>query len=458
MSIEDRIKELKKHRDADLPDWSKLKDEYDKSRHKVHSDIKFKNVSGKNLVKVDYGVQKLMCDRIVQLMNTIPIERVYEAKDEREEEASRIIEAVFADNKIDTENNRRLHAYFASCEVVSMWTGIEQTHNRYGVPCNTRLRISSSSPMERKYSRLNQADLYPVFDDFGDMQGFGIGGLTRDDKEYFTFYTENTIEEYVKEKNGWVGEVKENPIGKIPLSYMFRMNPIYYGQEHNVDTIETIESSQAQIIKRNSAPVLAILGEMGSNFAEQEVDELERKTGVPREIINLTGGGDVKFVESPINADAPDRVIKRIKRVIEEESQLPLDLGLEALQGLGNVSGESLKQVLMGAHLKVGQEQGEVIEFLDREIRVVKELLATALPKYADAIHSVKVENVITPFTMDDESEDLNRNILRLNNKLTSRRELMRKEGISDADKLFDEIIEEDNMIQISSPYISDIY
>ena len=52
----------------------------------------------------------------------------------------------------------------------------------------------------------------------------------------------------------------------------------------------------------------------------------------------------------------------------------------------------------MGAHLKVGQEQGEVIEFLDREIRVVKELLATALPKYADAIHSVKVENVITPF------------------------------------------------------------
>ena len=76
----------------------------------------------------------------------------------------------------------------------------------------------------------------------------------------------------------------------------------------------------------------------------KEVDELERKNGVPREIINLTGGGDVKFVESPINADAPDRVIKRIKRVIEEESQLPLDLGLEALQGLGMCQGRHLNK------------------------------------------------------------------------------------------------------------------
>ena len=439
--IKERIEEIKAAKDADIPKWEQLVNQYDKSKHDVHTGIKFSGVSPKNLIKVDWAGQKLMCDRMVQMMNTIPIERVYEAEGEAQEVAKNIIEAVYKDNKIDAENNKRLHAYFASCEVATMVVGIEEEHNRYGVPCKTRIKFVSTSPMERKYSSLNQGELYPVFDEYGGMLGMGIGGQLSDESEFFNYYTKTTIEEYIKPKNGsWHGEARENEVGKIPFSYLYRMAPIYDGQENNIDVIETIESSQGQVVKRNAAPLLEVKGEIGQNFANIEKEELERKSGVPREVWNVDGDGGIRFVDTPINADAPDRLINRIKALIEEESQLPLNLNLETLKGLGNVSGETLKQVLMGAHLKVGQEKHAVIEFLDREMRIVKEYLALALPKYAEAIHAVKVEHKVTPFTMNDETEDLNRNISRLNNNLTSRQEIMRNEGIKNPERILEEV------------------
>lgn len=453
MSIEKRIEWIKSHRDKDIPMWGDLVKEYDKKKHEVHKGIKFTEISSKHLVKVDYGGQKLMVDRMVQMINTIPIERVYSPTNEEEEEAQKIIEAVYADNKIHTENNRRLHAYFASCEVATMWTGIPQSHNRYGEKCETRLKCHSFSPMDRKYSMLSQAEIYPVFDDFMDMTGIGIGGKNKKGEDFLSYYTNSTIERYTKINNVWVCEKNENKVGKIPFSYLYRFSTIYDGQTGNIDTIETIESSQGQVIKRNSAPVMWVKGMSQTNWASSEQNELERKTGVPREIYELQGeNSGIGFVDTPIDADAPDRMIKRIKALIEEEAQLPLSLTLDSLQGLGNVSGEARKQLLMGAHLKVGQEEGEVISFLDREMRVVKELLAIAMPKYKEAIHNIKVSHKVTPFVMDDEIEDLNKDIAKLNNGLASRVSIMRKNGEKNPEKIFNQVLEENNKIQASLP------
>lgn len=455
MDIKERVKLIKSFVDADLPCWSSLKCEYDKKLHDIHTSSKFRDVPLENRLIVDFGAQRLMCDRMVQMMNTIPIERVYEVgDDERLERVKNIIEAVYHDNKIDAINNLRLHAYFASCEVATMWTGEEETHDRYGETCHTRLRMITSSPMERKYSSLNQANFYPQFDDYGGMIGFGIGGIV-DGVEYLNFYTDKEIEKYERRNGEWTSEVVANPIGKIPFAYMYRMSPIYEGQSANVDVIETVESSQSQVIKRNSAPVLVINTDDPNMFdwAKSEMMEGEKKVGTSREILLVTGQGDARFVDTPINADAPEKLMKRIMGLIEQESQLPLDLSLERFQGLGNASGESFKQVMVGAHLKVGQEQGNVIEFLDRELRIVKSLLAEAFPEYKDDILNIKVEHKITPFTMDDEDSDLNRKLLKLNNGLISRREIMRQEGVYNPDALLDEYKEEEIEIQEGRNY-----
>lgn len=452
LSIKDRVKQIKGFGNADVPDWDKLVLEFDKTQHDVHRGTKFSEIPEKNKIIVDYGGQRLITERMVQMINTIPVERVYEVNNDVDKTVKEIIEAVYADVKIDTENNRRLMAYFGACEVASLWTGVEQQHDRYGVPCNTRLKLISHSPMGRHYSRLREADLYPQFDEWGDMLGFGIGGETDEGEEWIRFYTNDTIEYIYKEKGkDWEYEVTENPIGKIPISYMFRPEPIYEGQTSNIDAIEVIESSQGQIVKRNSAPVMQIQTDDPStlDLTEQEARENERKIGVSRELWVTSANGGVSFVESPINAEAPDLFVNRVKNLIEAETGLPLDLSINALRSIGQLSGELLKQILLPAHLKVGQEQGEIIEFLDRELRVVKELLATAIPKYADAIRNIKVENVITPFVMNNETEELEKAGMRIAMGVSSRENEMRGLGFDNVDVIKREIEKEE--IEISA-------
>ena len=66
MDIKERVKLIKSFVDADLPCWSSLKCEYDKKLHDIHTSSKFRDVPYENRLIVDFGAQKLMCDRMVQ--------------------------------------------------------------------------------------------------------------------------------------------------------------------------------------------------------------------------------------------------------------------------------------------------------------------------------------------------------------------------------------------------------
>ena len=110
------------------------------------------------------------------------------------------------------------------------------------------------------------------------------------------------------------------------------------------------------------------------------------------------------------------------------------------------MSGESRKQLFIDAQLKVKDESGRLIEFLDREMNVVKAFLKTMLPeKQWKDVDSLQVEMDITPFTITDDKDTIT-NLTTANGgqPIISQRESVEMLGwSSDVDKTMKELAEE---------------
>ena len=83
------------------------------------------------------------------------------------------------------------------------------------------------------------------------------------------------------------------------------------------------------------------------------------------------------------------------------QAQLP-DLSFKNMKSLGSIGFDARQTLLTDAHLKVGDEKSVIVEFLDREVNVVKEFLKSLNSKWKDKIDEIEVENVITPFIQND--------------------------------------------------------
>ena len=73
------------------------------------------------------------------------------------------------------------------------------------------------------------------------------------------------------------------------------------------------------------------------------------------------------------------------------------------------MSGEARKQMFIDAQLKVKDESGRWLEFFDREVNVVKAFLKQMRPEWTGVIDQLEVENVITPYMINDEMEEINK-------------------------------------------------
>ena len=85
-----------------------------------------------------------------------------------------------------------------------------------------------------------------------------------------------------------------------------------------------------------------------------------------------------------------------------------IDFALENIKSLsGVVSGEARKTLLSDAHLKVGEKKHDLIWFLDREMSVVKSLVAELNVQWRKYVDTTTCYNIITPFVQNDERSEI---------------------------------------------------
>ena len=387
-----------------VPEWEKLKAEYDSTEHEVMTDkVGRKDRKGVKAARITYGMQKLATRRMTQMAFTVPVKRTYKhGNDPVKMEQSKALEQLYQKVRIDALNKKRFKAYFAACETATIWYVVEKPNKDYGFDSKYKLRSVSYSPMDERFSKMEQAQIYPLFDDYGDMIALSIEYKVLNDDKVITYFETYTAEKrfiWKRDSGDWepVKEPNKIAIGKIPAVYINRPEPIWEDQTNNVKEIEYTLSRQSDIIRRNTAPVMKVTGEL--------VDTTAPQSDTSREVYQFKGDGNVDYVKPPVDHASVDSFIKTLKDNIAEELQLP-SLALRDITGAG-LTEESRKQLLVDAHLKVGEEDGDIIEFLSRECNVLKSFLGLINVKWNDSIHDLEVDHEIIPFVMNNDSAEI---------------------------------------------------
>lgn len=439
--VDNIINDLKE-KSVYVPSWDNLIKDYEPTLHSIVND----NIGRKDKVKSDgtvekacriyIGLEKLLTKRMTEFMFSIPVKRVYHNIDDNEtrQQIAKAIENIYKYARIDSENIKRGNAYFASCEVFTIWYTVENSNSLYGFQSKFKLKCKTYSPMEG-------VGLYPLFDELGDMiaMSFEYKKKVKDEEiAFFETYTYNIHYKWKQQGSGWE-QIKAEPITilKIPGVYIYRPVPIYHGLSYLRNEIEYTLSRNSDVIAYNSAPILKIAGDIKGG----------EDKGESRRVYRVEQNGDVSYVSWSQAIEALKYHVNTLTNMFWSQSQMP-DISFENMKSLGNIGFDARQTLLTDAHLKVGDESGAWIEAFERECSVIKAFLKSMNTSWEKEIDNVEVEHVITPFIQMDEDAMTDRLIKQNGGKaIKSQLQTIREAGSNNPKATLNQIQKEDAAI-----------
>ena len=291
-------------------------------------------------------------------------------------------------------------------------------------------------------------ELYPLYDETGDMIALSVGYKRVVGKETFEYFDTYTAERHYKwEKtgaDGW-GLVEEDDIrqiGKIPAIYMWRPEPIWEDTSSLVYEMEWAVSRNGNYLRKNSKPLFCVFADEEIDYGQEGDEKAEFKS-----ILQYPKGSTAGYVTWEQAVENLKFHVTELRQSFFTQLQLP-DWSYESMKSTP-MSGESRKQLFIDAQMKVKDESGRLLEFFDREANVVKAFLKLALgDSLADAVDALPVENEITPFIITEEKDTITNLMTANGNKpIISQREAIEQLGWSDdVDKTMQEITEESTL------------
>lgn len=458
---------LLKQKSIDLPAWSDLKKEYDPKLHPVMDEGKYPDIpiyeervsttevdengdpkrvryikDWERVSRVPYALQDLAVKRTTELCFGIPVRRVYkpERDNERQKEVAGYLEKIFDAVRINSVNIERGRRLFAGCEIMTLWYSVVKEHNLYGFPSKMKLRCVTYSPMLGD-------ELYPLFDETGDLVALSVGYVRKVKDEtisYFDTYTEDTHLRWETSSDGGMDRLtvdEKITLGKIPGIYIYRPTPVWESTSPIVYEIEWAVSRNGNYLRKNSRPIL-----MAAVSEEVQWGQSPKTDAAFRDIVQYPAGSSLQYVTWNQAIDNLKFYKEELLRQFFTQLQLP-DWSYENMK-TAPMSGEARKQLFIDCQLKVKDESGRWLEFFDREVKVVKGFLKLMLgnkAEYNAAIDSLVVENVITPYMISDDKDTVNLLLMKNGNKaLMSQRESIEALGESeDVDATLAEIAQE---------------
>ena len=438
-SAEQTISALKE-KSINVPVWGGNKgllQEYDPRKHPVmNKSIYPDEVTAEGVqpvTRITCDLQRLATKRMTELCCGIPVKRVYKPENDRQKEIAQYLEAIYDRNRIDSVNTERLNMLFAGCEVMTLWFAVESPNNQYGFNSRLKLRCRNFSPMLGD-------DLYPLFDEYGDMIAMSVGYSRKVGRKTVRFFDTYTATKHIKwsDANGQWQEVENEDITllKIPCIYAWRPMPIWEDTSKTVYEIEWSLSRNGNYLRENSKPLFVVFADEAINYGDEKSPNREF-----RSIMQYPKGSTAQYITWQQAVENLKFYVEQLRSMFFTQLQLP-DWSYEKMSQQA-LSGESRKQMFIDAQLKVKDESGRLIEFFDREMNVIKAFLKIMLGNaYAADIDSLKVDMVITPFTITDEKDTIT-NLITANGgePIISQRESIEMYGHSDnVDKTLQEI------------------
>lgn len=427
-----------------VPVWTGrdgLVHQFDPTKHPVMNKQKYPDIVSDDgieyVTRITVDLQRLAVKRMTEMCCGIPVKRIYKPENDIQKEIAKYLEAIFDCNRINSVNIDRLNMLFASCEVFTLWYAIESKNNIYGFDSPLKFRCRNFSPMLGD-------NLYPLFDEYGDMLVMSVGYTRKFGKKNVQFFDTYTATKHIKYSDAggeWAEVENDNiaAIGKIPGIYITRPTPIYDGGSNTVYEIEWALSRNGNYLRKNSKPRFIVFADEVINYGDEKNENSEFMS-----VMQYPKGSTAQYVTWEQAVENLKFYINELRSMFFTQLQLP-DWNYEKMSQQA-LSGESRKQLFIDAQMKVNDESGRLLEGFDREINVVKAFLKVALPeRYHSDIDALKIETRITPFSITDKKETVDM-LMTANGgePIMSQRESIEEFGHSDdVDKTLEEIAQQ---------------
>ena len=453
--ISEIIEDLQK-KSVTPPTWEYLKKILIPHEHEILED---KQMRRDRTITTDQGtfvekasrtalaLEMLLTKRVNQFTFTIPVKREYSNTDTPARQAiAEAIERIYQEADIDTINMERGFAYFASCEIFTLWYSVPKPNTQYGFKSEYKLRSRTFSPMK------DNVKLYPLMDEYGDLLAFSLYYEKKVKDETISFFETFTADRRYKWRKGehtdWTDIiVSENELGekvygdeiilnKIPGIYGWRENPVFeQGTPYLRQDAEYKHSEDSDIIAYNVAPLVKVVGKMISDEKKYEA----------RRLIRVENGGDVSYVSWNQATEATEKHIQRDIDWFWMFNQMP-DVSFKNLQSLGNIGYDARQMMLTDAFLRIGEESKPLLQFFRRETNVIKAYLKFMQKEWSEEdIDAVTVKHIITPYIPKDEKYEIEKRQLANGGKaIESQHESIQRWGKSpDVEATYKEIQKE---------------
>ena len=446
MTEKEKITALKR-KTVSVPTWAGadgLESEYDATLHpvmdkRIYPDVR-RDDSIERVTRIILPFQKLAAVRMSELCTGVPVKRVYKPDNDKQKKVAEALEKIYDRNRINSVNTKRCKQFFAGCEIFTLWYAIEQRNYLYGFSSPLKLRCRTFSPMLGD-------ELYPFFDEYGDMTAMSIAYTRKvgeKDVQFFDTYTDGENSRHIKwsnESGDWaVVEDETTTLLKIPGVYQWRPKPIWEDMSRNIYEMEWSLSRNGNYLRENSKPKFVVCANEVIQYGDEKSPDKEFKA-----VAQFPTGAKAEYVTWQQATESLKFHIETLRSLYFTQLQLP-DWSYEKMSQQA-LSGESRKQMFIDAELKVGDESGDLLEFFDREVNVVKAFLKLMMGSaYHNDIDALVVENIITPYRITDAKETVELLLTANGNKpIMSQRESIEQYGHSDdIDQTLREIAEQD--------------
>ncbi len=387
----------------------------------IDTDGESGNYRIEKVARIALALQRLIINRAVSFTFGTPPNYECSPNDENEAVVYTALMKILKHNKCKSLNRKIGRTVFGYKECAELWYPVPTPTKRYGFDSQYKLRVALLSPALGD-------ELYPYYDDMGDMIAFSreFSRMIDSVKSVNYFETWTPDEHYLfKNTNAGYelveGYPKINPIGKIPIVYAYQDRYETEDVDSLIDRLEHLLSNFADTNDYHASPKIFTTGVING----------WSKKGESGAVIEGEDGATMQYVSWQSAPDAVKLEIETLLRFIYTITQTP-DISFDAIKGLGAVSGIALKLLFMDAHLKV-QDKCEIFDaYLDRRVNVILSYISMMNTKLASACETIEVDTEIIPYMLTNEIDELNYWLTANGNKpVLSQEESVEKAGLS---------------------------
>ncbi|MCF2498380.1 phage portal protein [Dyadobacter chenhuakuii] len=349
-----------------------------------------------SVARIPVPFQKNIVGKAVSFLFGNPVKITSSAEAETEISVLNSITKILDDNKTDSQNRVVAKQLFRSTQVAEFWYPVksDETHEEYGFPTPFKLKMSVFSPW-------SGVELFPFFDDFGDMIAFSRRYVLKDedDKDVTNFETYTSETYYLWKQAGETWEQVEktaNVIKRIPVVYADQEQAEWADVQYAIERLETLISNHADTNDYNGSPIAV---------AEGEIISLGQK-GERGKVIEMEKGGKLSYLSWDHAPESIKMEIETLFKIILTYTQTP-DISFESVKGIGAISGIALKLLFMDAHLKVMDKREIFDPYLKRRLNIIKAFVGMMNTSVSTTAKKLKVDAEITPYIIEDDLERL---------------------------------------------------